>query len=472
MALARRLAPVALLAVSFAVFVQMAVVLTGRMSGAAFATAIAAGALVVAALGTRDPLAAVRGLSRSAAGLSALAGALAIAGAPALIAGLRMSDAPAGSIVVFWVSGGWAAMAACGAAVIAPRKRRRLSAAWSIAGALLTLVGVAGVVANWERPSSFSPWVRFADREIGMMLGGLLLLVGGLLLLRVARAAKLDSAFICGAASALAVSLVWLLFSGLASGWASVASRPLETAVAALAWGLVCSSWLAVLKGWGPSVGAASLAVAPVLLSALIWVERLVGVAGPNPLIVPGVIAGSLLVLAGVCALARASAAQEGTLRRELAVVAAMPVAMAVVGLALPAIVAKVDVSVQGGLFSSSWTMPGAESVAGLAAVALAVLVLVAAYDARAVWPVLAALVASAAWPWLLDVPTHVWSAGLAPQIQIYYGTEYGSIVFSAAPNPATILGVVGGAVVMVVMMVVRLGKSAGRASRPGNGGQ
>jgi hypothetical protein len=65
-----------------------------------------------------------------------------------------------------------------------------------------------------------------------------------------------------------------------------------------------------------------------------------------------------------------------------------------------------------------------------------------------------------------------VWSAGLAPQIQVYYGTEYGSIVFSGTPNPATILGVVAGAVVMVVIMVVRLGQLAGRIARPGNGGQ
>jgi hypothetical protein len=468
----RKLVPLVVLAGTFAVWLQMCVVLTGQMPAGALVAALAAGALGVAVVAAGRPVAALRALSVPAAWQACVGGLLAVAGAPALIAELRMTDAPAGSIVVFWVAGGWAAIAACGAALFALREGRRLSAGWAVAGASLALAGVAGVVTNWERPSSFSPLVRFAPQELGMLFGGLLLLGGGWLIVRAAGTARLDGALLLAAASALAVSLVWWGVAGFADGWASLAERPVEVALAALAWGLVCRSWPATLRAWGPATGAAALAVTPVLLSALIRLEQAVGVAGPMPLIVPGVVAGSALVLAGVCALAHARGARAAGAPRALLAAAAVPTALALIGLALPAILVQVDVSVEGGAFAGSWTMAGFESVAGWAAVALVVLVLVAASDKRPWLPIVAALAASAAWPWLLAVPTHVWNATLAPEIQVYYGTEYGSIAFAATPNVPMLAAVILGALVMLVIMAMRLVSARGGASHLEDGGK
>jgi hypothetical protein len=330
---------------------------------------------------------------------------------------------------------------------------------------------VAGVVADWERPSSFSPLVRFASRELGILLGGVLLLVGGLLLLRAARSARLDGALLWASGSALAASLVWWGASGFATGWGSLAEQPLVVAVAALSWGFVCSSWPLVLRAWGPAPAAAALSVTPVLLSGLILLEQAVGVAGPQPLIVPGVIAGSLLLAAGAFALVRAGGARSVAVRTPWLIAAAIPAACALVALALPAIMVSVDVTVTGGAFAASWALPGTESVAGWAALALAVLVLVAAYDARPIVPLGAVLVAAAAWPWLREVPTHVWSATLAPEIQVYYGTEYGSILFTPIANAPMVAAVILTAAASLAIIAVRLVRPLRAAFHPDDGG-
>jgi hypothetical protein len=465
----RRLAPPLVLAVAFAVFVQMCVVLAGRVPAGALTASLTAGTLVVALLRTPRPLRALRGLTRPLVLQACAGGLLAVAGAPALIAAMRMTDAPAGSIVVFWVSGGWAAVAALGAAAVALRERRVLVAGWSVAGALLAVAGVAGVVADWERPSSFSPLVRFGPQELGMLLGGVLLLAGGLLLVRVASSSGMDGTLLWASASGFLVSLVWWVASGVPYGWSALVEHSVEVVLAAVAWGLVCALWPATLRAFGPAAGAAALSVTPVLLSALILLEQFVGVAGPQPLVVPGVLAGSLLVVAGVCALAHAHGAQASATPRTLMLASAAPALLALVGLLLPAIAVRADVTVTGGVFAGSWTMNGAESVAGWAAVALAVLVIVAVVDARPGWPVAATLAASAAWLWLLDVPTHVWNPALAPGIQQYYGTEYGSIGFTALPNAAMTGAVILGAVTMVAIMAMR--RMRGRRSHIDNGG-
>ena len=466
----RRILPLIVLSGAFAVWLQFSVVLTGAVPAGALTAALAAGALVMALLAAPRPVAAVRGLSSVPAFTAAVGGLLAVAGAPACVAAMRLTDAPAGSSVVFWVSGGWAAIAACGAAVLSLREHKALSAGWSLAGGMLALAGVAGVVADWERPSSFSPLVRFPSQEIGMLLGGVLLLAGGLLMVRAARSASLDGVLIVAAAAASAACLVWWGVSGFADGWTAMAKEPLLAGVAAVAWGLVCSSWPRVLTRWGPAPGAAALSAAPVLLSLLILLEQVVGVAGPQPLIVPGVIAGSLLVVAAIVALAHAGGAERAR-RSAFAATSLVPGVLAAMGLALPAVLVKVDVVVKGGAFAGSWTMNGAESVAAWAAVALAVLVMVAIADARPVWPVVAALAASVAWPWLVDVPTHVWSSSLAPEIQQYYGTEYGTIAFTGRPNVATVAAVILGAFLMLAVMVTRRAGERRGASSTEDGG-
>lgn len=464
---ARRYAAPVILALAFATFVQLCVVLAGRLPAGPLACAFSLGVLAVALIATPGPLRRVRSLGRGPAATAAAGGLLAVLGAPALVVGLRMSDAPAGSIVVFLMSGGWAAVAALAGAVVAVRSRR-MEASWTVSGALLVLAGAAGVVANWERPSSFSPFVRFPVAEAGILLGGIALIAGGLLLVRVARASDPGGALMVAAAAASATGLVWWGASGFAAGWSSLAEQPLAVSAAAVAWGLVCLNWIEVLRRHGPPVAAACLALTPLLLPLLSVLEQLVGVAGPQPLVVNGVIAGALVCLAGCAALLHAARARTAAGARLLPVAAGVPLAASVGALMLPAIAVSVAVTVTGGRFAGSWTLSGAESIIGWAVVALAVLVFVAAFDAAPAVPAAVALTAFAALPWLADVPTHVWSATLAPEIQQYYGTEYGSIDFTAVPN---ILMIVAAALAMVALLAIMAVRRAPGAAATDNGG-
>lgn len=117
--------------------------------------------------------------------------------------------------------------------------------------------------------------------------------------------------------------------------------------------------------------------------------------------------------------------------------------------------------------------MNGVESMVGWSAMALAVLVIVAAFDERPSAPAVAALIACASLPWIADVPTHVWSAALAPEIQHYYGTEYGSISFTAVPNAFLTGSVLLSAAVLLFIMVTRRGPARrdARITAPIDGG-
>jgi len=458
------------LALSFAVFVQLCIVLAGRFPAAPLTAALALGALATALLATPAPFRRARSLGRTQAVMAAVAGLLML-GAPALVVGLRMSDAPAGSIVVFLMSGGWAAAAALAGAAFALLARRRLEASWGLSGALLVLAGAAGVVACWERPSSFSPFVRFATQSSGILFGGILLVVGGLLLVRAARSSDTGGALIIATAAAAAAALAWWGVSGFGSGWGRLAEQSLTVCAAAIAWGLVSASLLEVLRHQGPPVAAACLAVTPVLLPLLSLVEQAVGVAGPQPLVIPGVIAGSLVIAAGCAALLHAPRARAVVGTRLLPTAAAVVVALSVVGLALPAIAVSVSAAVSGGRFSGAWSMSGAESVLGWCVLALSVLVMVSTFDTRPGVPAVAALLACAGLPWLAEVPTHIWTATLAPEIQQYYGTEYATITFTAIRDIPLVAAVGLGIVVLLVIIVARRGPAMRSAQAATNDG-
>jgi hypothetical protein len=131
---------------------------------------------------------------------------------------------------------------------------------------------------------------------------------------------------------------------------------------------------------------------------------------------------------------------------------------MATLGLAMPSILASAQVSGAGGSFSASWRMLGAESIAGLSALALSLVVVVAVRSERPWWPAAAALGACLAWPWLTSVPTHVLNGWLAPGIQQYYGTEYGSITFAPITNVLMIAAVLATGLALVALALTRTG--------------
>lgn len=425
------------LAVSFAAYVGLTVALVGRLDDPALVASQALGALALAGITSGRPIASVRAMDARSRVLACAGGLVGVFGTPAVIAAVRMTEAPAGSVVVFWMSGGWAAVAAVVAAGAALRSGVRARAGVALAGGVVALAGVAGVVANWERPSSFSPLVRFPVRELLILGAGALLIAGALAVLRAARDRRLDGALVCAAATAAVAGSAWWAVSGLTRGWSSINEQPAQVILLASAWGLVCLSIPRVLRAEGAARAGVAFALAPVLLSTLIWVEQIVGVAGPQPMIVSGVVAGAVTVLVGSVALWRSRRALDTpVVSRYAAVAAFVPLALACAALVLPAITAHADVHRSVGDFSGSWTLRGWESLAGVTALALGAL-LAALVGTRAPrWTAVLALAACAVWPLSLSTPMHVLTGGLTPGLEQYYGTEYASLGFEAVSSP------------------------------------
>jgi hypothetical protein len=453
-----------MLAVAFATFAGMIVELAGRVHAAPLAGALAVGALAVAVLVAGRPIPAVASMDRRDQLLACAAGLMLVFGAPALVAGVRMTDAPAGSVVVFWMSGGWAAIAALAGVAWAWRRSSSL-AGLALAGGVAALAGAAGVVADWERPSSFSPLVRFPSQELAILAAGVLVVAGVMLLVRAARGGKLDGPLVCATGAATVAGLLWWVVDGMSTG--ALTERPLEFAIAAVAWGAVCVALPRVVRSGGPARAGAMLALAPLLLTSLIGVEQVVGVAGPQPMVAGGVAAGALVLVASSMALWR-SGGVSPVVRVKLPLwtwLAAVPLGAAAIGLALPSIIATATVSKEAGRFVGSWTLLGWESVAGLSALALGGLAGALARVERPIVPAAVALVACAGWTLLGDVPMHVLKAGLAPGIEQYYGTEYGSIAFVAVANPWSVAAVVLAASVLVVVIAVAFRRMAVRTA-------
>jgi hypothetical protein len=432
--------------VAFAVHLAMTVALAGRLPAPALAAGQAIGALAIAVIIAGRPLAAVRALDPRSRALACASGLALVLGPVAVLSSARMSDAPAGSVVVFWMAGGWALIAALFGATIAFRAGGRVRAAMAAAGGLVVLAGVAGVVANWERPSSFSPLVRFPVQEVAILAGGALLIAGALALIRVAGERGLDGSLVLATATAAVAGSAWWAVGGLSTGWSALAEQPVQVVLAAVAWGVVCVALPRVLRSNGPERSGALLGAAPLLLSALIWVEQLVGVAGPQPMIVPGVVAGGVTLGAGFMALwaARGGRPAEGSRRRIIVAFALVPLVLAAEALTLSAVLAQVRASGPAGAFVGSWTLLGWESVAGVTAFALAALLCALALADRPVWPALLGLAGCAVWPLALSTPMHVLTAWLPIGIEQYYGTEYASIDFTRVVSP-----VMNGAVVL-----------------------
>ena len=127
----------------------------------------------------------------------------------------------------------------------------------------------------------------------------------------------------------------------------------------------------------------------------------------------------------------------------KLTALAAVPLVLAGVALALPAIDAHATMRGVAGSFSGSWTLLGWESVAGLTAFALAALLVALTATQGRGWQALLGLAACAVWPWSLSTPMHVLTGWLPIGIEQYYGTEYASIDFTRVLSPVMVAAMV-----------------------------
>lgn len=395
----------------------------------------------------RHPVAVREGILLFAASL------LVTAGAPLVVFANRSSDAPPGSVVAFWTT------VFVGALLVAAGSLRTSRAVLGSATSLVLLAAGAGVLANWERPSSFSLFVRYAGPQIMMLIAGAVWVVSVTVMLSALRRSGWGGAVVPLAGGAFAGGAVLL---ASASESLSMVASP----IVLLAAGASAVQFLMLLS-LGPAMGevvsGTAIAAAPAAITLLTVVESVVGVLGPRPILVVPVIAAAALGLAAsvvaVSASAQAGAAGPDTARRWSRVMALMALCVAAVGLAAPTL----HVAVRGGLssgqaFAADFSMLGYETVAGITVFALAGMVAAAAFSSasRRVWVsvLVCTVIGAFAWFVLRPMPLHTWVSWIPPEVQQDYGTEFASLVFEPLAGYWQIAGLLIALVTAVAISV------------------
>lgn len=387
---------------------------------------------------------------------AALGGGLAWAASPLLVFSQRSTDAPSGSETLFLTTAAWGAL--CVMVAFADRTRRPT---WSQpAGALLALLGAAVILANWERPSSFSPFIKFPLREALFLVAGVLFAAGTLLLIRSAKTLGTRTALWIALAAALVLSALMAPFSGLGEMPTWVRLWP-QVLLLGAALGSFAVGWIGLTSAFGLARPASLLFIPPLAISGLAALERALGVYGPNPIVWLAASAGAVLLVAGaalVWGIAPPSSdraagpllsshshdpALRGRLGLAVLAIAGVSTALGAVTLALPAFAADVDAALPGGeAFRASWTMLGFESAAGWLALFAGLLALAGVLDLRrgrdpklVVWTALTGLLAVASYPLLVTTPLHTWNQWIPAEVQQSYGTEYAHLNMNAVPD-------------------------------------
>ncbi|MCX8007448.1 MAG: hypothetical protein N3B11_04945 [Coriobacteriia bacterium] len=407
------------------------------------ASALASGVGVAAGLGIAASWRVAGGSYRRMQLAFFALGALAGVGAPLAVATHRYSDAPPGSEVLFLTTACWAAMLA----VLVGARGQRLK---TIAGAVLGLAGAAGIVANWERPSSFSVFVRYRSEELWMLAAGVAWAALWAYAERAAAARKdpggLASAAVGAAAGALALALSRWEMADIGDALLS----PAFWAIAASSAVVWASSVVAFRRGSSRLLAAAWFLPAAAL-TALTAIEQALKPFGIQPILLGQAAAGAVVAAAGAVLVAGAASARTspGSSAPPIARAAALAAsACALVALVTPALVARVFATrVDGSAFQASFTLLGAETVGGWAVLGLSLVGLAAAFSRRSGsrGTLLAtAALASAALPLVWSTPLHTLSSAIPSEIQVDYGSEFASIRFEALRVPVLWFAVAG----------------------------
>jgi hypothetical protein len=409
------------------------------------AAASAAAAVSAMHLGDRTSRVSVSSSATAAAG-----GVLAFSAAPLLILSQRASDAPSGSETLLFsvVALGFAAV------LVSLFSAQERPGAGAVAGAVVAAAGAASLLANWERPSSFSPLVRWPGREAVMLLAALLFAAGTLLVLRAER--RSGAAMRSVAVISAALVAVALAVPALASG--ATAQQPVpELLIMSLAYALFVTGWLALSGRSGIASAASPLFVVPAALTSLIIAEKIAGVRGTDPIVWAGATAGIAMSIAGAVALlgsrrdtspTDAHREPRGRALRWWGMGAAL---LGAASLALPAIsqAAEGTVGTQEA-FSAQWIVAGYQSGAGWAVFASGVCALVVSLVVSRrgrvrEWALaaLAGLTSAAASAFLGDSTFATWNSWVPGDIQHAYGTEYARLTVTAIVGPGRVFSAV-----------------------------
>ncbi len=450
-------------ATAFAVGSEARRTLSAEVLAAASAFASAIGILLVSG----D----VRRLRLTAAAeplFSFLIGMLGLFGAPYVVFLHRYSDAPAGSEVLFLTTAAWAAM------LVLFTLRRRISEIVPLAGVLLGLAGVAGIVGNWERPSSFSPFVRYATDEWWMLAAGVAWAVLWWHLGKARDRGVLDGAAVPAAAGGAVAAALTLALRWSTAGVAVALQHGglWMYAVASIA---VAAAALLATRSVGPRALASALFLPAVALTALTVVEQATGAFGPQPILLVPASAGAVLALVGALFIwPRTSASAPGpALRspvcRPALVVAAASALVALVGLALPALEGHANgLRTAGGTFEASFVLRGVEVVGPWAALAIALAAVGVALtsEARLVRGI-ALVSAGIAWFFVWATPLHTLTTFIPSEVQVDFGSEFAAISFARLPIPATLVALGGAGVAVALLLVCRSASGARAAQLP-----
>lgn len=402
--------------------------LVGSASAGAIAAATVLGALggiaVVFGLPGRAEFAA---LGKGARVCAAVCGAAGLAAAPMLVMANRHTDAPSASEVLFFTTAAWGLIAVV-ASVIAGRPK---DYAFQLAAAATALVATAALVASWEYPSSFSPFVKFPREELAMLLGGAGWAAFSLALVRSPEASRRAVAWV-GVTAALAVSVVAAL-SGPGEPVSALGAVAFPLALYAAAAGVLVAGWCSVVTRWDVTRAGALLFLPPLVITAA---SAMAGsAAGGQPMLLGRVLAASVLAAVAVAALSvPAPPASTWPWRRSALAAAAVALALAAAGLASETVKAAVAAHASAGAaaYQATWVLAGWEAAGGWIALVAAALLLAVAFETRR--PVAVGLAAVLSFPVLRAVPLHTWTTWLPARVQQDFGTEYARLTFEAMP--------------------------------------
>lgn len=213
----------------------------------------------------------------------------------------RYSNAPPGSDIVFLQN-----VAPIFIFILVVAFRMEKLTLGKVAAMAAAVLGMIIIVANWEKPSSFSPFSRFSFEE------GLILLSAISFAIFAFAGKKVVERYPPSAVAAVTVWLGTLLLFPLANridGFGAVLKISFQGWLIALILGILSSAlsillfYDALARVEATKVGSA-LFLTPIIITLLVKLERVFGLAFfPSPLFVFPIIVGSVLVFIGVVAL-------------------------------------------------------------------------------------------------------------------------------------------------------------------------
>lgn len=409
-------------------------------------TALVAGAAIIAAVATalvtRPSLRRMRRAPRAAVARAAVGGLACWWAAPLLVLAQRATDAPSGAETLFFTTSVFGVACVVFGYVwhSGPRPSFIVPASAAVA-----LAGAAGLLASWERPSSFSPFARFPVQEVWMCAAAVVFALGAVSLASATR--RLGA---CDAGS------VGLLCAALVGALASLPSIPVLAAVPSSAWSgvlylglataLLSASWIRVGERHGIEVAGAALLLGPVALTVMAGVERLGTVYGASPVDWPAALASIGVIGLAVFVLWQAQAETRSVLAmptpRVLGSLVGALVIVAFGSLFSPALTVSVSAHAAEP-FSAIWVQPGYLSAAGWMVFAAAVMGSSAALAWRAGWSrrscvsgaALGLACCAAAVP-LGATTLQTQNRWIPAAVQQAYGTEYAQLTATWVVDP------------------------------------